>query len=260
MKLLVLDIETIVDTSVLPADWPTDVFPYPIAHQVVAIGFLLAEVSKVKRSERYLVTHCGSIGSIDDSEEALLARFWDGFDKQKPRIVTWNGRTFDMPVLRQRALKHTISTAAWFRSGQNRWENYTYRFSSSWHCDLLDQFSDYGATRLVSLDVVSRALGLPGKYIAHGSDVADMVRSGRLAEVRQYCEIDVLNLYSVYLRWAFSSGLMNRDSLDAAEADLLNFLADRRTAQPHLAHFADKLLLLRRPVDRINTLASPPEH
>jgi predicted PolB exonuclease-like 3'-5' exonuclease len=245
MKLLVLDIETIPDRTVLPNDWPSDGFPYPIGHQVVAIGFLIADVSKFKRSERYVVTHCGSIGSLEDGEEVLLSRFWDGFDKQKPRLVTWNGRAFDLPVLKQRALKHRISTATWFRSGQSRWENYSYRFSTTWHCDLLDQFSDYGAARLAPLDVVSRALNLPGKYIAHGADVAEMIATGKLDEVRRYCEVDVLNLYGIYIRWAYSSGLLSQESLTAAETDLARFLTNTKGSPAHFLEFATRLAPLK---------------
>lgn len=114
-KLLVLDIETVPDRTVLPAEFPIDQFPFPIGHRIVAISILIAEPSP----KGYLISFCGSLGDDSDPEAALVKRFWDGFDRQEPRVVSWNGRGFDIPVLKQRAIKHRISTASWYKLGRN---------------------------------------------------------------------------------------------------------------------------------------------
>jgi 3'-5' exonuclease len=62
------------------------------------------------------------------------------------------------------------------------------RFAPDWHCDLMEQLSDYRACASMSLDDVALALGRPGKIGGHGSEVEAMVRRGEIDDVRAYCE------------------------------------------------------------------------
>ena len=59
------------------------------------------------------------------------------------------------------------------------------------------------------LDAMARLCGFPGKLGMDGSEVAAAVASGRLAEVRAYCECDVLNTYLVYQRFRLMRGEMD---------------------------------------------------
>ena len=46
-RLLCLDIETVPDKQLIPADWPKDQFvPNPIWHQVVAVSFVEARIER----------------------------------------------------------------------------------------------------------------------------------------------------------------------------------------------------------------------
>ena len=80
------------------------------------------------------------------------------------------------------------------------------RFAPDWHCDLMDQLSDYRACASRSLDDIALPVGLPGKIGGHGSEVEAMVRQGEIDNVRAYCEGDCLNLFVLYVRWALLSG------------------------------------------------------
>lgn len=232
-KILVLDIETIPDLEVLPPNYPTEQFPFSIGHRVVTISLLLAE----PHPQGYRISFCGSLGDVTDTEPNLIRRFWEGFERQEPRVVSWNGRGFDIPVLKQRAIKHGISAASWYRSARSRWEAYGQRYSPEWHCDLMDQFTDYGATRPIGLDIAARALDLPGKLVGHGSQVADMYAVGDLRTIRAYCECDVLNLYGIYIKWAFSVGWMSKETMDGSEHELVEYLNRSRQNSPHFAEF-----------------------
>lgn len=110
-RLVCLDIETVPDRSLIP-EWQSGKFPpKPIWHKVVAISFVEATLEKgPDRAERYVVRACRSGGQADWDEERLLRKFWEEFfSGPQARVVTWNGRGFDLPVLRVRAMMYGIS-------------------------------------------------------------------------------------------------------------------------------------------------------
>jgi predicted PolB exonuclease-like 3'-5' exonuclease len=152
--------------------------------------------------------------------------------------VTWNGRGFDIPVLLWRSLRWRIAAPAWFRRVSGV-ESYGYRFAPDWHLDLMDVMTGYGAARRVSLDAAARAVGAPGKLGTDGGDVGAMIAAGRLAEVRAYCELDVLNTYLVWLGWRHLAGELAEDGLIAAHGELAAWLARERPSRPHCGAFLD---------------------
>lgn len=101
----------------------------------------------------------------------------------------------------------------------------------------MDQFADYGATRPIGLDIAAKALGLPGKLVGHGAEVAEMYARGDIKTIRAYCECDVLNLYGIYLRWAFSVGWISGQALEFSELQLEDYLRRNLMSSPHFAEF-----------------------
>lgn len=153
--------------------------------------------------------------------------------------MTWNGRGFDIPVLLQRSMVHGLAAPAWF-AGRSRAAGYTYRYSDAWHCDLMDVMADHGACPKLSLDDIAGALGLPGKIGGHGSDVDSMVAAGEIAQVRAYCEGDVLNLFGIYARHGLLTGRVTEAGHDAAMVSLLDYLLVHAPDRPHLAAFVEE--------------------
>lgn len=231
--LLVVDIEAVRDKRVL-ADWPADQWAPPVGWHVVAVGMLIANL---KRTEHGLVAHVDKSGCITGPEDEIVSKFWSFFDKREPLLVTWNGRGYDLPVLRQRALIKGIATPRWFRAG-NRYENYRYRYSTGWHCDLMDQFSDYGACAKTAMELVAKAMGLPGKIGGRGAEVEAMVEAGETDKIVAYCECDVLNLYGIYLRWLMTTGEISREGYERSQVQLAEFLGTNERA--HYAEFLAK--------------------
>lgn len=232
--LLALDIETVPDPELVPPDWPPEQFPKPPWHKVVALSFVAARIETRDGIETYRVASCRSGGSASGTEAELLRSFWEWLGGALPRVVTWNGRSFDMAVLRLRAMMHGICVSAWDRSG-DKWSGYRHRYSPDWHCDLMDQISDYGASPRSSLQDVSIAWGFPGKIGGSGGSVKAMVERGEIDRVRAYCECDALLTYGAYLRWAGHTGLIDERSLTEGLADLATFL--RASDAPHFAEF-----------------------
>lgn len=209
-------------------------------HKIVAISFLEAEIERPERDqESYTLTELRSGGRLEASEAELLQGFFHYIEKHKPRLVSFNGRTFDLPVLKFRAMKHGIA-APWLYNKLDKWSNYQQRYSADWHCDLLDVLTDYGAaTRGLKLHEVASICGLPGKFGIDGSAVMPLYDAGKLDEIRAYCETDVLNTYLVYLRLQQHQGVLSNKNYQQAVDDVVHYLAAEGEKRSHLKAFAD---------------------
>jgi 3'-5' exonuclease len=238
-KLVCLDIETVPDRTLIP-NWDEGKCPpKPIWHRVVAISFVEAHIDRDDGlSEKYVVMCCRSGGQSEWDEQRLLSKFWQYFAENTPRVVTWNGKGFDLPVLRARAMMYGISAQGWYQRG-TKWDSYMQRFSPDWHCDLMEQLSDYRACAAMSLHDVALALGLPGKIGGHGAQVEAMIRRGEVDRVRAYCEADCLNLFVLYVRWALLSGRIDLVGHNASLERLIESLEIERDARPHFGEFLD---------------------
>ncbi|KST59981.1 3'-5' exonuclease [Methylobacterium sp. GXS13] len=238
--MLCLDVETIPDPDLIPADWPPEKFvPKAIWHKVVAVSFVEASILPGSAGgERYEVRCCRSGGEAGWDERRLLQAFWAYFASLRPRVVSWNGRSFDLPVLRLRAMMYGIAADAWFTAG-DRWNGYVYRYAADWHCDLMEQISDHGAATKLGMQDVAVAMGLPGKLGGHGSEVAAMVQRGELGAVRAYCEIDVVNLFALYVRWALLTGKTDAAGHNASMDSLAACLEAGRAERRHFGEFLD---------------------
>jgi predicted PolB exonuclease-like 3'-5' exonuclease len=232
--IVVFDIETVPDGD----HHTTDDMPKVLFHKVVAISYLKANVAQGLDGRYFSVDMLRTGGDVASSEKDLLAGFWHFIEKSKPRLVTFNGRGFDLPVAKYRALKHGI-TAPWFAQGEGKWENYSGRYSIDWHCDLMDALADFGASKASKLSEICDLLGVPTKLGLDGSMVKAAVENGRLAEVRNYCETDVLATYLVFLRLALFRGELTPSGFQASIANLKAYLAAERAARPHLGEFSD---------------------
>ncbi len=208
-------------------------------HRVVAVSFLAAEIVREGRHETYYLKELRSGGDAKAPERDLVGGFFQFIDKNRPRLVSYNGRGFDVPVLRHRAMVHGI-TAAVFHDVSNKWENYTSRYAQDFHCDLQEALSDFGAaSRGLKLNEVCAVLGFPGKFGVDGSQVAPLFDEGRIGEIRDYCETDVLNTYLVYLRYQLTRGSITKDGYNRAVADVVSLIEAERAERPHLGAFLE---------------------
>ncbi len=199
---LVLDIETVADPD-LVWDAAVDGFPPAPFHQVAALGVLWLD-------RAYKFQKLGAFGGESDAtpDEALvLQEFSDFVGKRNPTMVTFNGRRFDLPVLANRMLKHGVSFPAYYTN-----RDYRYRYSDEGHIDLADLLTDYGASRMPSLDALAQLVGMPGKMEVDGSKVQSMYEHGKHAEIRDYCLHDVVQTTFVFLRGELLRGRLDREA------------------------------------------------
>jgi len=249
---LAFDIETVPDCAGirklydLPADLPdADVaeiafqkrrvqtggsdFLAPQLHRVVAIACVLREGDGVQ---------VFSIGEPERDEAATLQKFFDGIDKYTPQLVSWNGGGFDLPVLSYRAmLCGGCATKFWDQGEDDRefkFNNYIGRFHSR-HLDLMDVLAMYQARNNAPLDDFARLAGFPGKLGVGGAQVWPAYQRGEIRAIRDYCEVDCVNTYLLFLRFQALRGVLQKDHYER-ELVLLRASLEKQNA-PHWREF-----------------------
>lgn len=179
-----------------------------------------------------------SLGDEDSSEYELINRFFQGIDRFSPTLVSWNGGGFDLPVLQYRALFHGISAQRYFEIGDDerdfRYNNYLARFH--WrHIDMMDVLSGFQPRAVASLSDIAKLCGFPGKLDVDGSAVQQLWDDGNIADIRNYCETDVLNTYLVFLRFERLRGNLSKAACEQAIAEVRQLLSSSDKA--HLQAF-----------------------
>lgn len=252
IPILVFDIETVPDVEGLRRVWDlapdvseqavvdlvsqrrrqatgSDFMP-PHLQRVVAISCVLRTADDVR---------VWSLGSAQEGEAATVARFFDGIERYKPQLVSWNGSSFDLPVLHYRALIHGIQGCCYWDTGENdrdfKFNNYLSRFHSR-HLDLMDVLAGYQNRAWAPLDEMAQLCGLPGKLGMDGSQVYGAYKRGEIGAIRAYCETDVANTYLLYLRYQLIRGSLDRDAYDREVAAFRSWLDAQQAA--HWKEFA----------------------
>nr|VFJ67532.1 MAG: hypothetical protein BECKFW1821C_GA0114237_101220 [Candidatus Kentron sp. FW] len=177
-------------------------------HRIVAISAVFRSGSQFK---------VGSFGDEKSSEKELIQRFFDGIGKSFPMLVSWNGGGFDLPVLHYRSLLHGVNALRYWDTGDFdkdfRWNNYLNRFHNR-HTDLMDVLSGYQTRATAPLDGIATLLGFPGKIGMDGSQVWEKYLAGDIRAIRNYCEIDALNTYLIFLRFELVRGRLSQQEYE----------------------------------------------
>ncbi len=173
-------------------------------HRVVALSAVIAD-------DFGTFLKVGDFGNGSDEEEAIIRHFFDYIEERNPRLVSFNGRSFDMPMLLIRAMKYNLSFPAWFdqnnpQLNKTKWENYRQRYAEEFHTDLLETLGNFGAVRNLKLDLLCTMAGIPGKYDVSGDQVTELYFAGKLEKIREYCQSDVLNTYWLWLKYELLKG------------------------------------------------------
>ncbi len=178
---------------------------YPLTGEIVAVGMLNPDTKKGQ------VLYQSGADMQDDFEEEdieyksmnekeILENFWKAV-RSFDQIITFNGRSFDVPYIMIRSAVHKVKPSRNFMGNR-------YDFSS--HCDLLDQLTFYGATRRYNLDFYAKRLGIKSSKENEngidGSQVGEFYKNKKYKEIAQYCAADLettrelFNIWESYLK------------------------------------------------------------
>lgn len=196
----------------------------------------IVAISVVLRTQNTLKVW--SLGETHAPEEELIQRFFAGLEKYSPTLVSWNGGGFDLPVMHYRALLHGITAPRYWDIGDDdnsfRYNNYLNRFHYR-HMDLMDILAAYQSRANAPLDQIATMLGFPGKMGMSGDKVWQSFQEGKITEIRNYCEADVLNTYLVYLRFELLRGKLTKENYHQ-ECQIVRDLLQAEN-KPHLLEF-----------------------
>jgi len=198
MKVLVLDLET-----KAPGHTGED-FPPLAEHRITTACWLKADAQAGEFALRaFDAESLGEYMIIEKLAEDLASA---------DRLVTFNGRSFDLPLVVIRACGLGVDISS-LKDKMHRFESYK---KELWHHDVMELYGNYGAARGISLSALSRSV-LGRDKTGDGAIAAEMTAKNRL----EYCSCDVYLTYALYLRHA--RYVIGAKSADAALARLNNF-------------------------------------
>jgi predicted PolB exonuclease-like 3'-5' exonuclease len=112
---------------------------------------------------------------------------------------------------------------------------YFYRYSED-AVDLCDVFSSFSPQGKATLHEISRVMGLAGKPKGiDGREVERYFHEGKIKEIADYCETDVVNTYRVWLRYELFRGALSQQAFDASQQNLGEFMNARSNTKERLS-------------------------
>ena len=214
---LVFDIETVPDPELVGREPHAPAgeaqIPKIPFNRVVLIG---AAVLSVQPGEIYRLE---ALRVLSGPEAEILVEFWRLAEGM--RLVSFNGKRFDLPVLEARSLRHGLAVPWYFgglgrrtdadgpkpsreedgsagrRAEAARPEHFK---AEELHLDLLQFLSNGEPRNRARLDDYCKLVGLPGKMGIDGSQVAALFQDQRVEELSAYCATDVLQTLGLFLR------------------------------------------------------------
>jgi 3'-5' exonuclease len=156
---------------------------YPTTAQIIAIGLLNPETDHGKvlfQAARPInsLSDDGAIQFITGTEKEILEQFWQDITHYD-QFITFNGRGFDCPFLMLRSAILQVQPTR---------NLMPYRYDSSIHCDLLEQFTFYNAFRKFNLDFYCKSFGIksPKANGITGLDMKQLYEEKRFQEIAEY--------------------------------------------------------------------------
>lgn len=175
--------------------------------------------------------------------------FWSGWrhyrneaasNKSKLTLVSFNGRTFDIPLLELAAFRYGIDIGDWMNDNGPAYNQPRNRFNNASHLDLQEVITNFGATRFKGgLNLLANLLNKPGKMGIAGHMVQDLYAQGELKKINDYCRCDVLDTYFVFLRIKLLCGELSLQREAELVAQTLDTLRNHAADDPVYGQYVD---------------------
>lgn len=144
--------------------------------QIIAIGVM---------KDDYTVVYTGP-------EKEILELFWSSMlEAKSARIVTFNGKSFDIPYIKKRSAILGIPPSAPLS---------TRRYYTDSHFDLMECLSNFGTSDYMSLSAYCKIFAIPHDDSVSGGDVFALWKAGNIEAIKAHCAADVKATHGLYLR------------------------------------------------------------
>ena len=187
----------------------------------------------------YRLTDLVSLDEEQSRSHEIVRLFWEGWRKYgRPRLVSFNGRGFDLPLLELCAFRYGLAIPDWFAEEKRSFDQPRNRYNIAAHLDLHEWLTNNGASRFSGgLSLAANLIGKPGKMDVAGHMVQDLWDSGRAADIHDYCRGDVLDTYFVFLRSRVVAGELDLEEEHAIIEAARDWIATRAGDSAGLARY-----------------------
>jgi len=142
-----------------------------------------------------------------DNEKEGIQKLFEALSAFKDfGLIHHNGKGFDLPVITYRAMKYGLQVTTRLNTYDIK-----YRFSKV-NVDLMDEFSNFGASVAPKLKHLGLLINIPFKQTAEGNAVFEMYKKGEIEQIEHYCYEDVMATYLVWLHLKFTTSELQQDT------------------------------------------------
>lgn len=224
MKTVVLDLETIADRCAMARcgyqEEEGAFAPWPL-HRIVCASTLTVCRTRTDDLSFDLRSY-----SLKDMSERAIAASVERAAESADRIITYNGRGFDIPVLLARAILADEHVPTLARLG--------HRCRPGLHHDLHEQIKGTGGG--IKLAHLCATFSIPAKIGAVGDNVAELTAKENWSAIEHYCETDVIATWLASEMWESSE---NPGYGRSRWTLLARWLRSRPQDNPKLAAFCE---------------------
>jgi 3'-5' exonuclease len=200
-------------------------FQYPIAVCVIRVA------------NDYTLQNINRLGEPHYEPRQMVEQFWRGLAKVKEKykervkLVSFNGRGFDLPLLELAAFRYGCAARDYFQA-RNRY--------NGGHIDVMDWMSNFGAHRMNGgLNVLAKLLGMPGKMMMSGDRVYEMYLEEKIDLINDYCLFDTLDTYFIFLRTRVMTGELSLEEEHKLTLMAKEFIQARIEQYPALGQYLE---------------------
>lgn len=171
----------------------------------------------------------------------IVRQFWEGWERyDRPTLVTFNGRGFDLPLLELACFRYGIPIPDWFAEDRRSFDQPRNRYNTAAHLDLQEWLTNSGASRFNGgLSLAASLIGKPGKLDVAGHMVQELWEAGRQREIHDYCRADVLDTYFIFLRSRVVAGVLSLAEEQTIIEETREWLEARAENCPALRKYLD---------------------
>ena len=184
----------------------------PMFHKIVSwVGLWIDAKGQPKQKEAW---------SGENEKQGLIKLFQELLTYKDFNLIHHNGRGFDLPVMEYRALKFNLQMPPRLSLREIK-----YRFSAN-NVDLVDEFSNYGASAWPKLKHLGMLINIPFKQVSEGNVVYEQYLRGDFKDIENYCYEDVVATYIIWLHLEYTRSNIKENEFENLKSRALNKLRE----------------------------------